>query len=103
MRYLMIAVLLISASAMTCCVTTVDGTWVSGRVGDLSTEDIRAAVATARRQNLWGGGKPRQIDIVNQDEIHIYWTERKGVDAGHDILKRVKGKWRYEGRIIVVS
>ena len=103
MRVVVMAFLLMSASVMTSCVTTVDGTWVSGRVSDVSTADVVAAVAVARRQNLWGGGKPRQIDVISPDEIHIYWSERKAVYEGHDIVRRVQGRWRYDGRIIVTS
>ena len=98
------ALILLSAWwLLTSCATVIDGTWISGRVHDVSPEDIRTAISVARRQNLWGGGKPRQIDVVGRDEIHIYWTERKAVYGGHDILKRVQGTWRYDGRIIITS
>ena len=98
-----LALVLLTGCLLTCCVTTVDGTWVSGRVDDVSTDDIRSAVAVARHENLWGGGRPRQIDVISRDEIHIYWTERKAVYGGHDIMKRIQGRWRYDGRIIITS
>jgi hypothetical protein len=97
------ALALLSACLLSSCVTIVDSTWVSGRVDDVTTEDIRAAVAVARQQNLWGGGRPRQIEVIGPDEIHIYWSERKAVYGGHDIVKRIQGRWRYEDRVIITS
>jgi len=89
--------------ALASCVTTVNGVWVSGRANDVSTDDVPQAIAACERNNHVPRLKPRQIDVINSDEIHIYWGEPKAVYDGHSIAKRVQGKWTCEERIIIIS
>ncbi len=88
---------------------TVDGVTVSGRANDVSVADIRAAIAAdspavereARFRNITlpsQGGKPSHVKVVSKNEIHLYWG---GVT--HHIVKRVQGKWKFYGGIIVTS
>ena len=112
MRLSVLALLLL-AGGFTSCVTTIDGAWVSGSVHDVTADDIRAAVAASRaapKERLGGRlgprpatQRPRQIDVVSQDEIDVYWIERKAVNSGHDIVKRVRGKWQYNGETLDLS
>lgn len=100
---------------VTSCATSVDGSWVSGRVHDVTPQDVRAAVAASRAVReatfreggvyswTYVGQRPRQIDIISADEIHIYWDDLKAVYPGHVIVKRIHGKWRYDSEIIVTS
>ena len=104
-RPVALAGLLILSQFATSCVTTVDGSWVSGRVHDVTATDIRAAVSVSRMAPKDGLGgriarrskdeRPRQIEIVNHDEINVYWDERKAVNGSHDIVKRIRGKWQH--------
>jgi hypothetical protein len=89
--------------ALASCVTTFDGVWVSGRANDVSAEDVRQAIAACERNDHVPRLKPRQIDVIDRDEIHIYWGELKAVYGGHSIAKRVRGKWTCEERVIIVS
>ena len=85
------------------CVTTVDGIWISGRVHEVSEDDIRQAIAACRSNDPSRKGEPRQIEVVSKDEINVYWIERKAVEPSHSIAKRVHGRWTCVERIIVIS
>src|SRR5437764_246762 len=84
------------------CVTTADGIWVTGRIGDVSEEDIRHAIASSRNEYI-RQARPMQIDVISRDEIHVFWTNFKGAGQGYGIAKRVHGKWTCEERVIVLS
>ena len=75
-----------------------DGVRISGRIHDISSSDIRAAVAAdiAKRPEL-RGGNPWQIHVISRDEVHVYWGD------GHDVLKRVGGHWRYTATLVTLS
>src|SRR4051794_22588047 len=89
--------------ALISCVTTIDGIWVSGRHSEVSPDDIRQVIAACRLGGPFRVGRPRQIDVINRDEIHVYWAERKAVYGGHDIAKRVRGHWICEDTVIITS
>jgi hypothetical protein len=68
----------------------------------VSREDLRAAIAADQAQPHTGV-YPKHIvyvDVVSRDEIHIYhYAEYEG----HDTVRRIKGKWRFAGGVIVTS
>jgi hypothetical protein len=101
-RLLRIAAAAVAAAILVSCVTTVDGVWISGRVHDVSENDIRQAIAACRRNDPMRKDNPRQIEVVSRDEIYVYWFERKAVDPSHSTAKRVRGRWTCEERVIVV-
>jgi hypothetical protein len=112
-RWIIIVGLILGPCWLTSCVMTVDGIWVSGRVHDLTTDDIRLAIAADLRELQTrarfrqmappaSNSKPRQIDVVGKDEIHLYWRERKAVNGSHDIVKRLRGKWRFDAEILEI-
>ena len=94
---------IVAVLALGSCVTTVDGVWVSGRTNDVSADDVRQAIAACERHNQVPWLKPRQIDVITRDEIHVYWGELKAVYGGHSIAKRVRGKWTCEERVVITS
>jgi hypothetical protein len=98
-----VAFSLLTVLISTSCLT-VDGMLVSGRVRDVTSEDIRAAVAADIREfPRWRGMKPREVEVVNKDEIRLYWLYPKAVHEGCDIVKRVRGTWQYDSKIVVTS
>jgi hypothetical protein len=72
----------------------------TGRVRDVSIADIRAAIAA----DTISHGPPVEMHVINSNEIHLYYIRRYGnEEVGHIIIKRVGGKWRYAGGVIVTS
>jgi hypothetical protein len=113
-RAVYVSIVVLVSIVTTSCVTLVDGSWVSGRIHDVTRDDVRAAVAAARvirestfREQGMGswafGHGARQVDVIGPDEIHIYWTEPKAVDPSHMIVQRIHGKWRYAGETIATE
>ena len=73
---------------------------VTGRVRDVSSADIRAAIAA----DVTSHGPPVEVHVINSNEIDLYYIRRHGnEDVGHIIIKRIGGKWRYAGGVIVTS
>ena len=88
---------------LTSCATD-SGAIRSGRVGDVSAEDIRAAIAVDRKeQSYTWQGKLTEIEVVNRNEIHLFWNYTRRDYPGHHIVKRIHGVWRSAGRIVVTS
>ena len=88
---------------LTSCAGTMDGIWLSGPLRDVTEQDIRQAIAACS-----GGGyvpkvKPRQIDVISRNEIHVYWFSHKTVNATYDIAKRVRGRWTCDESVLVVG
>ncbi len=102
-RAINIALLTFSAFAVGACTTMVDGISASGRVREVSTEDIRAAVAAdIRAHPTLSASKPSHVEVISVDEIHLYWPPRN-VYGGSDIVKRVRGRWQFYGQVIVTG
>jgi hypothetical protein len=72
-------------------------------VHDVSTEDIRAAIAAdIRAHPTLGRDKPRHVEVISVNEIHLYWPQRNAY-GGSDIIKRVHGNWQFYGQVIVTG
>jgi hypothetical protein len=71
------------------CGTQVDGIRAYGRVHDVSTKDIRAAIAASRAARPGGAN---DVEVVSSTEIHVYRAPRYR-DSGWNTVKRIKGKW----------
>jgi hypothetical protein len=101
------SIVILAASVTTSCVALVDGSWVSGSKRAVSPDDIRAAVAVSRiplrERKAMMPSRPRQIDVVSEDEIHVYWYGLKANDASYVIAKRIAGQWRYDNEVIIIS
>jgi hypothetical protein len=99
MRLLAMTLIVSVECAITSCVT-VGGAPVTGRAHDVSTADVRAAIAA----DIPRGGQPFEIDVINKNEIHLYYVPRQGNEsATHHIIKRVNGRWEYAGGVLVTS
>ena len=73
---------------------------VTGRARDVSKADIRAAIVA----DVTSRGQPVEIQVIDHNEIHLYYIRRYGnEEVGHIIIKRIRGKWRYAGGVIVTS
>ena len=99
MRLLAVTLIALVECIITSCVT-VGGAPVTGRAHDVSVADIRQAIAA----DIPRGGQPLEIDVINKNEIHLYYLPRAGNEsATHHIIKRVSGRWEYAGGVLVTS
>gem|GEM_PF-6214994 len=95
-----LAFLVAASSILSSCTTIVVGdAHVWGRTKDVSVEDIRAALAIAATDRYSHGQTP-EAQVVSRDEIHVFF-ERGGGNAV--VVKRIRGKWRPGGYVIVTS
>jgi len=90
---------LVAVSELASCVMVGDIP-VTGRARDVSITDIHAAIAA----DITSRGQPVEIQVIDRDEIHLYYIRRYGnEEVGHITIKRMGGKWRYTGGVIVTS
>ena len=96
--------LLMSAGFLTMasCATTVDGIRVSGHADDVSSEDIRFAIAACSESGVVRKAKPRQIEVVSKDEIHVYWFKQTALAGGYDLAKRVRAEWTCKDTVLII-
>jgi hypothetical protein len=93
----------LAAVFLASCATYGDAA-ISGRRQDVTEADIRAAVAADLAMSQFIHGKKlREIEVVSRDEIRLYWGHSKREYPGHDVVKRVRGKWQFDGTIVVTS
>jgi hypothetical protein len=71
---------------------TIDDARAYGRVGDVSANEIRAAIAADR---LHTTDKIYEIEVVSSNEIHVYHEQRTDALVNYDIVKRVGDRWRF--------
>jgi hypothetical protein len=94
------AVLVAAASILSSCTTIVVGdAHVWGRTKDVSAEDIRAALAVAAADRYSQGQTP-EAQVISRDEIHVFFERGSGNAV---VVKRIRGKWRSGGYVIVTS
>ena len=74
---------------------------VSGRRHDVTMADIHAAIDADYRPH----GTPSEIRVVNKDEIWLYYNppDRRDIDIGHHVIKRIGGKWRYYTEVLITE
>jgi hypothetical protein len=96
----LVPLLVVAAWTLSSCTTIVVGdTHVWGRTKDVSLEDIRAALAVAAAAQL-SNGKTPEAQVISRDEIHVFF-ERGGGNCV--VVKRIQGKWRPGGYILITS
>jgi hypothetical protein len=89
------------AAILLCSCAIYGGAVISGERGDVSEPDIRAAIAADRATpRAIPGQKLREIEVISRDEIHLYWEFSKRENAGHNVVKRIRGKWRFEATVV---
>ena len=92
--------LLVAASILSSCTTIIVGdAHVWGRTKDVSVEDIRAALAVAAADR-YSHGKTPEAKVVSRDEIHVFLEQG---NPNCIVVKRIRGKWRSGGYVIVTS
>ena len=85
---------ILAASLLASCNTyRVAGAMTYGRIHDLSTAEVEAAVAAYRRS------KPEaspvgQIQVVSSSEVRIYWGDSS---CCFSTAKRERGHWQFAG------
>ena len=68
---------------------------------DVTMADIHAAIDADYRPH----GTPSEIRVVNKDEIWLYYNppDRRDIDIGHHVIKRIGGKWRYYTEVLITE
>ena len=83
-----------------CASVTVGDARVYGRMHDVSTADIHAAIDADRAHTR---EKIYEIEVVSADEIRLYHERRTDAKASYDIIRRVHGKWRFIVSPVIVG
>jgi len=107
MRAAVTALAALSAILVGCAETTplpppvyvLDGIPVYGRTQSLSKSRIRVAIAEEQR---WSSQPEKiySIEVVSSSEIHLYVTERNKRLEEYHVVRRVRGKWQAQERMI---
>ena len=71
-----------------------------GFVWLVSREDLRSAIAADQAMPILRPGKVDYVRVLDSKSIDIYFVNG-GED--HDFVRKVQGKWRYVGGVIVGS
>ena len=82
------------------------GARVYGRaLNRVTPADIQAAIDSDKRTSGEHKmfGDINEVDVVSRDEIHIYHGRRLEGLWPHCVIRRVDGKWEYEGEILMTS
>jgi hypothetical protein len=74
---------------------------VRGWFDSLSMADVHAAVALNQMSRREKSKEIHEVVIASEDEIHIYYMPRNNHLEVFDIVRRVHGQWRTDGRGIV--
>jgi len=84
------------------CVTAPGNVQAVGFVWLVSRDDLRAAIAADQAEPHTGMYPKRiiYVEVVSRDQVDIYHLREY---PGHDTVRRIKGKWRYAGGVIVTS
>jgi hypothetical protein len=74
---------------------------IRGWFDSLSMADVQAAVAVDQASRRGQNKEIYEVVIAWEDEIHIYHMPRNNHLEVFDIVRRVRGQWRTDGRAIV--
>jgi hypothetical protein len=74
----------------------------------VTLDDVRAAIRAdesppREREHLSGIEPITEVDVVSSDEMHIYHGRREGPLWTHCVIRRMNGKWRFDGEIVILS
>ncbi len=92
-----------------CASTSIAGARVYGRaLHRVTVADVQAAIdadkrAPSEREHLTGAERISEVDVVSSDEIHIYHGRRLEGLWPYCVIRRVNGKWQFEGEIAMTS
>jgi hypothetical protein len=73
---------------------------VSGLVSEISVADVHAAIAADRavtKERIYA------VDVVSRDEMRVYHEPMSLPHANQNIVKRIRGKWRYIGTPVTLG
>lgn len=76
----------------------IDGIPIYGRAQSFSKSELRAAIAVDRRSSP--GDKIYSIEVASSSEVHVYHAERSKRLEEYDVLRRVRGSWQAQERMI---
>ena len=106
MRSAVTAFLPLSVILVGCAETTplpppaylLDGVPIYGRAQSLPKPELRGAIAEDRRSSP--GDKIYSIEVVSSSEVRVYHTERSKRLEEYDVLRRMRGSWQAQERMI---
>jgi hypothetical protein len=77
-----------------------DGIPIYGRAHDISRAGLRGAIAFDRGTPSHPENRIYSIDVVNRTELHVYHTPRNRQFQEYKIVKKVRGKWSCDERVV---
>jgi hypothetical protein len=96
--------MLASAALLSACASAMIGdARAYGRIHDVSVADIHAAIDVDRRDSHYAIKTIYEIEVISADEIHLFHERRTDAKAEYDIMKRVRGTWRFIRSEIIVG
>jgi hypothetical protein len=93
---------LLTCSFASCAEMTVDDIRVHAFFGTLHPDDIRAAIAADRLGYHFMGKKIYEIQVISGSEMHFYRAPITE-SPSYEVVRRVHGKWRLEGSVIITE
>jgi Zn-dependent alcohol dehydrogenase len=98
----LLVIIAIGCALMSCAgqTTMIGDLRVSGVVSEISVGDVHAAIAADRavtKERIFA------VEVVSRDEMRIYHEPMFVPHANQDIVKRVRGKWRFIGTPVTLG
>jgi hypothetical protein len=75
-----------------------DGIPIYAHTQSLSKSGLRAAIGEDRKSSP--GDKIYSIEVASSSEVRVYHTERSKRLEEYDVLRRVRGSWQAQDRMI---
>jgi hypothetical protein len=81
-----------------CASAMVDGIPLYGRFHDVSTADVRTAVALVRASAAYP--QIYAIEVVSGAEMNLHYARYEDKISQYNRVRFVRGKWRFDERVI---
>jgi hypothetical protein len=96
MRILAAIIGALAVADFTSCTSwmTIDGVPVYGKVGLLSTEQIRAAIAADQSSPSQPSNKIYAVEVISTTEIHVHHAPWNPSIWQYNEILKLHGKWR---------
>ena len=99
-RLELLCIAVLASIAISCSSVMVGAIPAHGKLRDISVSDINAALVAFHAMPGRSNWKVGEIEVIGHDEIRLYWDQAGG---SYDTMKRVRGKWRHGGGVVVTS
>jgi len=101
-----VCLIAVAFTLLSCASTNIAGVRVYGRaLHSVTPVDVQTAIDVDKRASgeHHKFGNITEVDVVSRDEIDIYHGRRLEGLWPHCVIRRVNGKWQYDGEILMTS